>query len=378
LLAALLAVLAKQWLLHYNSVCEHSTIAERGVERQRKFDGMRRWRFDLVMQVFPLLLQFGLLLFAAALSIYLQTINRALAAIALSLTALGGFLYAAMVISAVLSPDSPFQTSLSFLLRSILYHFPFPKRWQRFIKSTWEGLHRTLGQTRTVFSQCWTKCTSVITPLLPLFHVSKAPDLFPIFDSPEISQEASAVLWALETSTDPRVVEIAVELIPELQWPVNLNVRLAQKRLDDTLRSCIKDLWTVRDRTVNRITNCIKAFWLLDMVTEEDQRSPILWATAYISPHRDGSTSFQDLFSIQFWTCTAWDLRYTVPEITPWALRFIAAQNPPENMLKTVVTHFNPSNSVLKDDSIFADFLFCLNSFFSRTMPRDRSVLNKR
>ncbi|KAJ6536971.1 hypothetical protein B0H19DRAFT_380195, partial [Mycena capillaripes] len=34
LLAALLAVLAKQWLLHYNSVGERGTIAERGVERQ--------------------------------------------------------------------------------------------------------------------------------------------------------------------------------------------------------------------------------------------------------------------------------------------------------------------------------------------------------
>ncbi|KAF7369349.1 hypothetical protein MVEN_00263500 [Mycena venus] len=53
LLAALLAVLAKQWLLHYNSVGERGTITERGIERQRKFDGMCRWRFDLVMQVFP-------------------------------------------------------------------------------------------------------------------------------------------------------------------------------------------------------------------------------------------------------------------------------------------------------------------------------------
>ncbi|KAJ7349982.1 hypothetical protein DFH08DRAFT_696558, partial [Mycena albidolilacea] len=54
LLAALLAVLGKQWLLHYDSVGERGTIEERGLERQRKFDGMRRWKFDLVMQIFPL------------------------------------------------------------------------------------------------------------------------------------------------------------------------------------------------------------------------------------------------------------------------------------------------------------------------------------
>ncbi|KAF7369352.1 hypothetical protein MVEN_00263800 [Mycena venus] len=315
LLAALLAVLAKQWLLHYNSVGERGTIAERGIERQRKFDGMRRWQFDLVMQVFPLLLQFALLLFAAALSIYLPTIHRALAAIALSLTALGALLYTVMVISAVASPDSPFQTSLSFLLKNILHHLPIPGRWQRFIKGTWEGLHRALGQVCTVFSKFWTTCTGVIMPLLPLFHISKPSDPVPIFDvHVRISEDVSAVVWALETSTDPGVVEIAAELVPELQWPLNLEVRPAQKRLDDTFRSCIKGSWTVPDGMANRATACIRAFWFLDMVTKETQRPPWLW------------------------------------------------------------TH---CNSALEDESIFADFLFCLNSFFSQTMPQDCAVLNK-
>ncbi|KAJ7740183.1 hypothetical protein B0H14DRAFT_2407625 [Mycena olivaceomarginata] len=75
LMAALLAVLGKQWLLHYNLVGERGTIAERGLERQRKFDGMCQWRFDLVMQIFPLVLQVSLLLFLTALSIYLWTIH---------------------------------------------------------------------------------------------------------------------------------------------------------------------------------------------------------------------------------------------------------------------------------------------------------------
>ncbi|KAJ7833293.1 hypothetical protein B0H13DRAFT_1579305, partial [Mycena leptocephala] len=81
LLAALLAVLGKQWLLHYDSVGERGTIEERGLERQRKFDGLRRWKFDAAMQMFPLLLQFSLLLFATALSLYLWTIHRGIALI---------------------------------------------------------------------------------------------------------------------------------------------------------------------------------------------------------------------------------------------------------------------------------------------------------
>ncbi|KAJ7688832.1 hypothetical protein B0H17DRAFT_879538, partial [Mycena rosella] len=81
LLAGLLAVLGKQWLLHYDSVGERGTLEGRGLERQRRFDGLLRWKFDLVMQTFPLLLQLSLLLFAAALSIYLWTIHPVIAAI---------------------------------------------------------------------------------------------------------------------------------------------------------------------------------------------------------------------------------------------------------------------------------------------------------
>ncbi|KAJ7084699.1 hypothetical protein C8R44DRAFT_544114, partial [Mycena epipterygia] len=110
LLAGLLAVLGKQWLLHYDSVGERGTIEERGLERQHKFDGLRRWKFDLIMHIFPLLLQLSLLLFAVALSIYLWTIHYVIAVIVLGLTSLGLILYTLMVISALTSPDSPFQT----------------------------------------------------------------------------------------------------------------------------------------------------------------------------------------------------------------------------------------------------------------------------
>ncbi|KAJ7149452.1 hypothetical protein C8R43DRAFT_822968, partial [Mycena crocata] len=108
--AALLAVLAKQWLLHYDSIGEKGTIEERGMERQRKYDGLQQWKFNLVMQIFPLLLQLSLLMFAVSLSIYLWTIHRTLAAIAITLTSLGFILYMSMVVSALISPDSPFQT----------------------------------------------------------------------------------------------------------------------------------------------------------------------------------------------------------------------------------------------------------------------------
>ncbi|KAJ7836456.1 hypothetical protein B0H14DRAFT_3460678 [Mycena olivaceomarginata] len=383
LLAALLAVLGKQWLLHYDSVGERGTIAERGVERQRKFDGMRRWRFDLVMQVFPLLLQFSLLLFAAALSIYLWTIHRALAAIALTLTGLGSIMYTAMIISAVVSPDSPFQTSLSFLLKAILDEFPFPPHWRRFVKGTRERLYRPLGDTGILVSQSWTACIGAITrmaPVLPMFNIPKSHDPvpsqpIPIFLFPgSPSKEVSAVVWALETSTDPGLVEIAADLVPELQWPVKRDTRSALKRLDDIFRSCIINTWNIRDGMTNRATACILAFWMLDMVTRETQRTPNLWTFDFIMI----DNTSEALDSIQFWSRTPWDLDSTVPQITLWALRFIAAHNPPEDSVKTILRHFNPNDSALKDKSIFADFLFCLNSVFCDSVAQDHSVLDKR
>ncbi|KAJ6564509.1 hypothetical protein B0H19DRAFT_1141260 [Mycena capillaripes] len=46
-------------------------------------------------------------------------------------------------------------------------------------------------------------------------------------------------------------------------------------------------------------------------------------------------------------------------------------------MLKIVLVHFNPDSNPGGDQAIFADFLFCLNSFFLRTTARDCTVLNK-
>ncbi|KAJ6571967.1 hypothetical protein B0H19DRAFT_853005, partial [Mycena capillaripes] len=110
LLAALLAVLGKQWLLHYGSVGEKGTTRERALERQRKVDGLRHWKFDLAMQILPLLLQFSVFLFAVGLSFYLWTIHPMVASMVVGLTFFGLTVYSLMLISSMMSPDSPFQT----------------------------------------------------------------------------------------------------------------------------------------------------------------------------------------------------------------------------------------------------------------------------
>ncbi|KAJ7109649.1 hypothetical protein C8R43DRAFT_1139606 [Mycena crocata] len=109
LLAALLAVLG-----------ERGTLEARCVERQRKFDNIQKWNLEIILQTFPLLLQIALLLFLAALTVYLWEIRRSIA-IVLVVTSFGFLSQILFVLSAIISRDSPFQTSITqFMFRALL------------------------------------------------------------------------------------------------------------------------------------------------------------------------------------------------------------------------------------------------------------------
>ncbi|KAF8210820.1 hypothetical protein K438DRAFT_1664771, partial [Mycena galopus ATCC 62051] len=50
LFAALLAVLGKQWLTCYSAGEKQGTIETRGLQHQQKLDGMRKWKFEMIIQ----------------------------------------------------------------------------------------------------------------------------------------------------------------------------------------------------------------------------------------------------------------------------------------------------------------------------------------
>ncbi|KAJ6451804.1 hypothetical protein C8R45DRAFT_916487, partial [Mycena sanguinolenta] len=89
LLAALIAVLGKQWLMYYSATGERGTLEARGLERQRKFDSIRHWKLEMTIQTCPLLLQIGLMLSLTALSVYLWDIHRSMATILVAATSVG-------------------------------------------------------------------------------------------------------------------------------------------------------------------------------------------------------------------------------------------------------------------------------------------------
>jgi hypothetical protein len=113
------------------------------------------------------------------------------------------------------------------------------------------------------------------------------------------------------------------------------------------------------------------------MVTDRCEGLSALWTSTVIKEAADN-----DLRSMVIFMCIddADRLIYWQDslQITQWTLRFITTQHPHELHLKTVLKYFSPDYDSLEDNSLFADFLFCVNSFFSPIMACDRSVLDKR
>ncbi|KAJ7775436.1 hypothetical protein B0H16DRAFT_1756777 [Mycena metata] len=229
LLVALLAVLGKQWVMHYQAAGSRGTIEERGLERQRKLDGLRRWRFDAVLQMFPLLLQLALLLFSSALSLYLWNVHRAIGAMVLGLTLSGVCAYTLLLLSAIISSDSPFQTPLALVaiqLGSRIRRAFFPTvmmrryRWRfrvwvtpimRFLRPALERISRAGRNLRGSLTR-FAKSREHTLPSFvsqALSSISTRPQVYPesYFDPP--SPAVPAVLWALETTTDPRMIDVA-------------------------------------------------------------------------------------------------------------------------------------------------------------------------
>ncbi|KAF9647309.1 hypothetical protein BDM02DRAFT_3081760, partial [Thelephora ganbajun] len=75
LVVAFIAVLGKQWILYYTQASTWGNIVDRGKERQAKLVGLQKWGLHLIMESLPVMLQFALLLFGAALVVYLWDLD---------------------------------------------------------------------------------------------------------------------------------------------------------------------------------------------------------------------------------------------------------------------------------------------------------------
>jgi len=140
LLAAFVVMLGKQWLNRYLRNSGGSMI-ERCGDRQRKFNGLKRWPLRFFVESLPVMLQVALLLLACGICRHMWSINAPVACTLISFTGVGVVFYIGIVIAGMSSYACPFQTPASTALRG-----PW-KRVRRGVVSLIVRSKRVLSQT---------------------------------------------------------------------------------------------------------------------------------------------------------------------------------------------------------------------------------------
>jgi hypothetical protein len=361
LLAALLAVLGKQWLMYYSSAGDsRGTIEERGLERQRKLDGLRKWKFESIMQTFPLLLQLALLIFSAALSTYLWTVHLSLALIVLIMTVVGFTSYMTLLASAVVFTDSPFWNPPT--IRDWFSRAPLRSReFICWVYSTWSSYYFPPGHP------------------LPYYSEYKDPDT--LFDPKLLrpSPEVPAVAWLLETSTDPQDINAAAAMASDLQCSFLACFDYYHNGYNTYFLTGILDGMTPRSIQLGRALGtlqCVSDSSEADYKVES--KFHVQFATSF--KHRLES-ELEDLVTILGDTphidrnpstllATKWGL-HVIPSLRSWHsyTRLMA--------LESIVRQFENKTPRLGCAS-FTDYLFCIIHFLSPISKQDIVWMDKR
>ncbi|KAF9649336.1 hypothetical protein BDM02DRAFT_1866934 [Thelephora ganbajun] len=116
LLAAFVAMLGKQWLNLYVD----GSLIDRSRHRELRMRGMITWRFKIIMECLPFIMQLSLFLLKYALARYLWDLSHTVSAVIAAFTALGVLFYLFIVIAAMVWKTCPFQTPVSVFLRHVI------------------------------------------------------------------------------------------------------------------------------------------------------------------------------------------------------------------------------------------------------------------
>lgn len=213
LLAAFLATLGKQWLNWYRQTDALGSVEDRCKDRERKLSWVGGWWFYTVIQSAPLIIQGSLGLLGAALSRYLWEVDRTVSSVVIGFTSFGCILYIATVVVSVLSPDCPFHTPVSSLIRVII---DTAKRWR------WDHPRRTTPDLTTLEKGGLTVDTTPLHGLHRRVYYSPLP---PTLEEGYRS-DARCITRALVLSTDVDTVRLTVDFAQELIWDIRIKSAL--------------------------------------------------------------------------------------------------------------------------------------------------------
>ncbi|KAL1713861.1 hypothetical protein EV715DRAFT_187809, partial [Schizophyllum commune] len=112
LLTALISVLAKQWIQHYNLLSKGSP-RDRACIRQYRFRSFQRWRVPAIVGSLPVLLTVALLLFFAGLAVYVAPLNFTISIVIVGLSAAIFLLYCLTTALPIFVPQCAYKTPLA-------------------------------------------------------------------------------------------------------------------------------------------------------------------------------------------------------------------------------------------------------------------------
>ena len=250
LLASFLAMLGKQWLNRYRQSETHGSTADRSRARERKLNGIETWKFHLVMESLPLILQCALVLLGFALSRYLWGINRSVSSVVIGFTSFGSLFYLLLVTVSTFSFDCPFQTPFSLAIRFAI----------DLVVRYWQSVRQTFGPKRqppqprtpgtgrdppfsvkTVGRGDELEANTTALPCMAPDVTQTPGPLAPLFVQEEGRKEdildARCITRMFVMSTDPEVTALTMDFIPEIVWHNGIK-DVPLKRIHDTLIDC--------------------------------------------------------------------------------------------------------------------------------------------
>ncbi|KAL1742959.1 hypothetical protein HDZ31DRAFT_42029, partial [Schizophyllum fasciatum] len=130
LLTALISVLAKQWIQHFNTVCGGSPL-DRAHRRQYRLLSFQRWKISLIVGMLPVLLSCALLLFFAGLAVYVAPMHSRLSTVTIVFACSITAAYVLAILLPMFVTGCAYQTPISnyvvFLVKGLgqLIRLPF-------------------------------------------------------------------------------------------------------------------------------------------------------------------------------------------------------------------------------------------------------------
>ena len=250
LLAAFLAMLGKQWLNRYRQSETRGSTADRCRVRERKLTGIETWKFHVVMESLPLILQCALILLGFALSRYLWEINRSVSSVVIGFACFGFLFYLLIATMSVLSFDCPFQTPFSLLIRfAIGLVIPYwrnvrqafgPK--QHSPQSETLGARLDLPLSMNVVGgehelEASITALACIAPAVVQFSQSVTPLFIQELGAEGDRLDARCINRMFKISTDADVITSIMDFIPEVIWHSGIK-DVPFKRIHNTLMDC--------------------------------------------------------------------------------------------------------------------------------------------